>query len=201
VIIENLFPIPIGFFKFEEELTESQKNILIDQPQRPNDGNTSSVDKYILKQKKLANLTTFIEKCAHEYLMATICPKNDVRLRITQSWLNWTKPGQFHHKHAHPNSIISGCFYVDANKDTDKIFFYRDGYQQIKFPPIDWNAYNSESWWYSVGSGDLVFFPSSLTHMVMPVGGENTRISLAFNTFPVGYVGDEDELTALHLDK
>lgn len=201
MIIENLFPIPIGFFKLEEELTESQKKILVDQPQRPNDGNTSSVDKYILKQKKLANLTTFIEKCAHEYLMATICPKNDVRLRITQSWLNWTKPGQFHHKHAHPNSIISGCFYVDANKDTDKIFFYRDGYQQIKFPPIDWNAYNSESWWYSVGSGDLVFFPSSLTHMVMPVGGEDTRISLAFNTFPVGYVGDEDELTALHLDK
>ncbi|NDJ15538.1 MAG: hypothetical protein EBY17_30920, partial [Acidobacteriia bacterium] len=71
VIIENLFPTPIGFFKFEEGLTETQKTFLSEQDQRPNDGNTSSVDKYILKQKKLANLTTFIEKCAHEYLMAT----------------------------------------------------------------------------------------------------------------------------------
>lgn len=191
--MENLFPIPIGFFKYDGKIDIS------DEEQRPNDGNTSSVDKYILK--KFPDLTTFIEKSLHTYLMSTICPKNDTHLRITQSWLNWTKPGQYHHKHAHPNSLISGCYYVNANKETDKIFFYRDGYQQIKFPPVEWNAYNSESWWYSVGTGDLVFFPSSLTHMVQPVGGEDTRISLAFNTFPVGYVGDEDELTALHLRK
>lgn len=201
MIIENLFPTPIGMFKFEEGLTPEQIEFLTNQDQRPNDGNTSSVDKYILKQKSLANLTTFIEKSLHEYLMATHCPKNDVRLRITQSWLNWTKPGQFHHKHAHPNSLISGCFYVNANKETDKIFFYNDKYKRIKFPPVEWNVYNSESWWYPVGTGDLIFFPSELSHMVQTVGGEETRISLAFNTFPVGYVGDEDELTALHLEK
>lgn len=196
MLLENLFPTPIGFFDYPGEV---DKKFLLDQPQRPNSGNSSSVDKYILK--KLPDLTTFIEKCVHEYLMATICPKNDVRLRITQSWLNWTKPGQFHHKHAHPNSLISGCYYVNANKETDKIFFYRDGYNRIKFPPIDWNAYNSESWWYPVGTGQLILFPSELTHMVEPVGGEETRISLAFNTFPVGHVGDEDELTALYLGK
>ena len=201
MIIENLYPIPIGFFKHEEGITEDQTTFMVEQEQRPNDGNTSSVNRYLMKEKKLASLTTFIEKCAHEYLMATICPKNDVRLRITQSWLNWTKPGQFHHKHAHPNSLISGCYYVKANKETDKIFFYRDGYKRIKFPPVEWNSYNSESWWYPVGTGDLVFFPSELTHMVQPVGGEDTRISLAFNTFPVGHVGDEDELTALYLGK
>lgn len=194
MVIENLFPVPIGFFNYNDKV-----DIDINQLQRSNDGNTSSVDKYILK--KLPDLTTFIEKSLHTYLMSTICPKNDTHLRITQSWLNWTKPGQYHHKHAHPNSLISGCYYVKANKETDKIFFYRDGYQQIKFPPIEWNSYNSESWWYPVGTGDLVFFPSYLTHMVQPVGGEETRISLAFNTFPVGYVGDEDELTALHLRK
>jgi uncharacterized protein (TIGR02466 family) len=201
MIIENLFPTPIGFFKFEEGLTEAQTKFLVEQEQRQNDGNTSSVDKYILKQKKVASLTTFIEKCAHEYLMATINPKFDARLRITQSWLNWTTPGQFHHKHAHPNSLISGCYYVNANKETDKIFFYREGYKRIKFPPVDWNAYNSESWWYPVGTGDIILFPSELTHMVQPVGGEDTRISIAFNTFPVGHVGDEDELTALYLGK
>ena len=201
MIVENLFPTPIGFFEFEDGLTSDQMDFLMGQDQRPNDGNTSSVEKYILKNKNLDNLTTFIEKSLHEYLMATICPKHDTHMRITQSWLNWTKPGQFHHKHAHPNSVISGCFYVNANKDSDKIFFYRDGYSQIKFPPVEWNQYNSESWWYPVGSNTLVFFPSSLTHMVQPVGGEETRVSLAFNTFPVGYVGDEDELTALHLEK
>ena len=194
MVINNLFPIPIGFFEHNEQIDTQYLDSL---EQRANESNTSSVDKYILK--KLPDLTTFIEKSLHTYLMSTICPKNDTHLRITQSWLNWTKPGQYHHKHAHPNSLISGCYYINANKETDKIFFYRDGYQQIKFPPIEWNAYNSESWWYPVGTGDLVFFPSNLTHMVQPVGGEDTRISLAFNTFPVGYVGDEDDLTALCL--
>jgi uncharacterized protein (TIGR02466 family) len=196
VVIENLFPIPIGFFNYDGEV-----DIDLDQPQRPNDGNTSSEDKYLLKQKKLLNLRQFIEKALHEYFMATYCPKNDAHLKITQSWLNWTKPGQYHHKHAHPNSLISGVYYINAHKHSDKIFFYRDGYQHIKFPPVEWNPYNSESWWYPVGTGDLVLFPSSLTHMVQPVEGEDTRISLAFNTFPIGVIGDENELTALRLEK
>lgn len=194
--IENLFPTAIGFFKYDGEL---DNDILVNQPQKSNEGNTRSLNTYLLKDKKLIILRQFIEKSLHEYFMATYCPKNDTHLKITQSWLNWTKPGQFHHKHAHPNSLISGCFYVKANKETDKIFFYRNCYKQIKFPPVEWNAYNSESWWYPVETNSLVLFPSDLTHMVQPVGGEETRISLAFNAFPVGYVGDENELTALHL--
>jgi uncharacterized protein (TIGR02466 family) len=199
--LEGLFPTPIGFFKFEDGLTDAQTKFLVDQQQRPNDGNTSSENRYILREKVVANLTTFIEKCAHEYFMATFSPKNDVRLRITQSWLNWTKPGQFHHKHAHPNSFISGCFYPKADKTKDKIFFYKDGYQPIKFPPVEWNLFNSDSWWFPVGSGDLIFFPSHLTHMVQTVDADDTRISLAFNTYPIGHIGDEDELTALYLGK
>ena len=198
MIIENLFPIPIGFFKYDGELN---RDFLLTQPQRANEGNTSSEDKYLLKHKQLLNLRQFIEKSLHEYFMATYCPKNDTHLKITQSWLNWTKPGQFHHRHAHPNSLISGCFYLNARKESDKIFFYREGYQRLVLPPAEWNPYNSESWWYSVGTGDLILFPSSLTHMVQPVEGEETRISLAFNTFPIGFLGGEDELTALRLEK
>lgn len=196
--IENLFPTPIGFFSYDGEIDH---DFLINQPQRNNEGNTTSQDTYILKNKKLLNLHQFIEKSLHEYFMATYCPKNDTRLKITQSWLNWTKPNQFHHKHAHPNSLISGCYYINARKDSDKIFFYRDGYQTFKFPPADWNQYNSDSWWLPVGTRDLIFFPSSLTHMVQPVEGEETRISLAFNTFPIGDMGCEMDLTALRLDK
>ena len=198
MIVENLFPTPIGFFKYENKIN---KEFLTTQPQRANEGNTSSVDRYILKHKHLLDLRQFIEKCLHDYFMATYNPKNDTRLKITQSWLNWTKPGQHHHKHAHPNSLISGCYYVNAHKETDKIYFYRDGYQRLKFPPVEWNAYNSDSWWFPVGSGDLILFPSSLTHMVQPVEGDETRISLAFNTFPIGEIGDEDELTALKLER
>lgn len=201
MIMESIFPTPVGFFKNEEVMSDKTIKFLSEQKQRPNQGNTSSEDRYILKQKCLSDLTYFIEKSLQEYFMATFCPKNDVRLRITQSWLNWSAPGQWHHQHAHPNSLISGCYYVNANKETDKIYFFKNKYEPIKFPPVEWNTYNSESWWFPVGTGELVLFPSHLTHKVEPVEGTDTRISLAFNTFPVGFVGDEDELTALYLEK
>ena len=199
--MEHLFPTPVGFFSFEEQLPEETIKFCKEQKQYNNDGNTTSENTYILKEKCLSNLTTFIEKCVHEYFMATICPKNDVRLRITQSWINYSEPGQYHHLHAHPNSFISGCYYINANKETDKIFFHKNYYESIKFPPIEWNIYNSESWWFPVGTGDVILFPSSLSHRVAPVEGTDTRISISFNTFPVGYVGDEKNLTALHLEK
>jgi hypothetical protein len=93
---------------------------------------------------------------------------------------------------------VSGVLYVRADKVKDKIYFYKSEYQPIRFPSNHYNPYNSESWWLDVGAGDLMLFPSSLTHMVETVHGSD-RVSLAFNTFPVGYVGDEEELTALRL--
>lgn len=70
----------------------------------------------------------------------------------------------------------------------------------IKLPPSEWNVWNSESWWFEVGTGDLVLFPSHLQHMVETVQGEQTRISLSFNTFPVGLVGEEVDLTGLRVE-
>jgi uncharacterized protein (TIGR02466 family) len=118
---------------------------------------------------------------------------------MTQSWLNFTKPGEFHHKHAHPNSLISGVYYFNADKENDKIYFYDDEYQRIKIQPKDWNYHNSKSWWYPVGTGDLVIFPSELTHMVDVTTSKETRISLAFNVFAKGVFGQEEHLTALYL--
>jgi uncharacterized protein (TIGR02466 family) len=199
--VHNLFPTPVAYFDLGRELTDGETEFLMGQEQRPNQGNMTSKDNFVLRHKAMTGLRQFIEDSMAEYFAATANPKGNVHLRITQSWLNYTEPGQYHHKHAHPNSLVSGVFYVKANPETDKIYFYRDGYQQIKLPPKDWNLYNSESWWLSVGTGQLVLFPSSLTHMVETVTGDDTRISLAFNTFPVGNVGDELNLTGLNLEE
>jgi uncharacterized protein (TIGR02466 family) len=191
-MIHNLFPTPIGFYKVE--ITEL--DAILSQEQRSNTGNTTSVNNNLLDV--LPDLKKQVLVHLDDYFQSVYQPKHDVKLRITQSWANYTNAGQFHHKHAHPNSFVSGVLYPKADKEKDKIFFYKDGYQQIKIPPKDWNHWNSESWWFEVGVGDLVLFPSSLTHMVETVNGES-RVSIAFNTFPVGYVGDDLDLTGLHL--
>jgi uncharacterized protein (TIGR02466 family) len=180
------------------DFTTDETDFVAAQPTHKNMGNTTSNDRYVLRHDTLANLAAFVQSSVDEYVKAVYAPKEAVSLRVTQSWLNYTKPGEFHHKHAHPNSFISGVLYLKAAKERDRIYFYRDGYQQIKLTTDNWNLYNSESWWFEAATGEMLLFPSSLTHMVETVQGDE-RISLSFNTFPVGYVGHEESLTALHL--
>ena len=198
-MIHNLFPQPVGIYKMDRSLTNKEIEFIKGQDTRPNMGNVTSVDNTILRNKELTKLRDFIESSLSDYFTTVYNPKHKVSLRITQSWCNYTEPGGWHHKHAHPNSFVSGVFYPQANKETDKIHFYREGFQQIKFPPENWNIWNSESWWFEAGTGDLLLFPSSLEHMVEPVQGDETRISLSFNTFPVGNIGEEISLTGLNL--
>ena len=197
--LHGLFAQPVGFFDLGRELTEEEKFFLMELDQRPNTGNRTSANNFVLRDKLMTSLRGWMEDCVAEYFKATTNPKHDVTLRLTQSWVNYSEPGQYHHKHAHPNSFVSGVFYIQTNPN-DKIFFYRDGYQQIKFPPAEWNSWNSESWWFEAITGRLIIFPSSLTHMVPTVEGEDVRVSLSFNTFPAGTVGEEMDLTGLKLE-
>jgi uncharacterized protein (TIGR02466 family) len=197
--IHNLFPTAIGRYKLDRDLTAEELSFLKNQETRSNMGNVTSTDNTILKAKELVTLREFIDESVSNYFHTVYNPKHKVNLNITQSWTNYTEHGQYHHKHAHPNSFVSGVFYIQADSNKDKIYFYKDAYEQIKFPPENWNDWNSESWWFEVGTADLILFPSSLTHMVQTVESDQTRISLAFNTFPVGSIGEEASLTGLQI--
>lgn len=199
-MIHNLFPTPVGIYQLDRDLTAKELSFLKNQETRNNMGNTTSIDNTILKAKELTQLRDFVETKVSDYFTTVYNPKHKVNLKITQSWTNYTEPGQYHHKHAHPNSFVSGVFYIQADKNKDKIYFFRDGYEQIKFPPSEWNVWNSESWWFEAETCKLILFPSSLTHMVQTVESDQTRISLSFNTFPVGSVGEEMDLTGLKLE-
>jgi len=203
-IINNLFPTPIYMTNMDRPFTKQELQFVNKQKNHctKNDGNVSSIDNYILNRKELKNIKKFLDEACKDYLKKIICPKNNIELYITQSWLNYTETNQYHHRHEHPNSIVSGVLYFDSDKDNDKIkFFSNIKYQQIK-PEIDdtkYNIWNSTSWWFPVETGQLVMFPSSTTHQVDVKKGTNTRISLAFNTFYKGTIGSNSNLTELIL--
>ena len=195
----NLFPTAVTYFDFGSKLTDLELKFITEQETRNNDGNTTSVNNNLFESAELAEVARFCEESLQQYFKEVYAPKHDVTPYITQSWANYTKKGQWHHKHEHPNSFISGVFYVQAQKDIDKIYFYKNGYQQIKLPTDNYNLYNSDSWWLGVEIGQLILFPSHLTHMVQTVQTDETRISISFNTFLKGYIGNDMELTGLHL--
>jgi len=203
-IIHSIFPIPIYTTKMNRGFTKQELNFVKQQKKHctNNEGNINTKDNYILNRKEFKNIKKFLDKHCKEYLDTVICPQNNIELYITQSWLNYTESNQYHHRHEHPNSVVSGVLYFDSDIKNDKILFsHSKGYQQIR-PTIDktkFNIWNSETWFFPVETGNLFMFPSSTTHQVETKKGINTRISLAFNTFYKGSVGSNSELTELIL--
>lgn len=195
----ELFPTAVGLFDLGRDLTETELKFLKNQKTTANIGNTTTVKRNLLEEKKLNKLKNFITASIDEYFKTVINPVQDTSLRITQSWCNYSEKDQWHHQHSHPNSFISGVFYVQASKGQDKIFFHRKLLPLLRTPPKEWNPYNSETWWVEVYTGRLVIFPSSLEHRVDKVCTNETRISLSFNTFPTGNFGDDSSLTGLKL--
>ena len=202
--INSIFPTPIYVTKMERGFTKQELNFVNEQKRHcnKNKGNINTKDSYILNRKEFKNLKKFLDKCIKDYLNKIICPSKNIELYITQSWLNYTEENQYHHQHAHPNSVVSGVLYFDSDVENDKIIFSHPvPYTQIK-PDIDktkFNLWNSETWFFPVKTGDLFMFPSSTSHQVDTKKGNNTRISLAFNTFYKGNLGLELSLTELKL--
>ena len=203
-IIQNIFPTPIYTTKIDRGFTKQELNFVEQQKKHctNNQGNINTKDNYILNRKEFKNIKKFLDKHCKDYLDRIICPKNNIELYITQSWLNYTEANQYHHRHEHPNSVVSGVLYFDSDIKKDKILFTSSkGYQQIR-PDTDkekFNLWNSHTWFFPVETGNLFMFPSSTTHQVETKQGNNTRISLAFNTFYKGSVGSNSELTELIL--
>lgn len=199
--IQSLFPTPIVSNKFTNSFVKKEKEFIQSHADKviKSTFNNISKDKYILEYMEMGRIRKFIEENIKIYLKEVVCANDKVSLRITQSWLNYTETGRSHHRHTHPNSYISGIFYFNADPELDRVYFLKEEYKQILISPESFNHWNSTSWWLPVGTGDLLLFPSSLMHMVDNTVSKDTRISLSFNTFPVGTIGNEINADALHL--
>ena len=154
-------------------------------------GNGSSVRTDVLSD--MSDLNEWIQWELNEYWKTTISNSGRATPRITQSWLNYTTTGQSHHAHYHTNSIVSGVYYPLADPQYDTITFERPRQNSIEFHQWGLNEWTAPAVHYSVGSGQLILFPSSLVHWVNTVTQQNhQRISLSFNTWFDGSVGNKE---------
>lgn len=197
--ILSLFPTPVGLFELGRDLTQKELNFFEGLKTRNNAANLVSLERNVLQKPQMKKIREFIENSMNLYFNNMYKPKFELELYITQSWVNYTKNGESHHRHTHPNSIISGVFYCQSNDETDKIHFHKNIIREIKIVPSEFHVYNSDVWWIPAKTGTLLIFPSTLSHSVDPIQSQKTRISLSFNTFVKGKIGAEDELTFLEL--
>lgn len=199
--VMGLFPIPVLSFQVERSFTKEEKNFFALHSKKTfdNEGNVSSLNKYILNEVEMSTIKSEVQKAIDVYLNQIIIPENKLEIYVTQSWLNYTKENQYHHRHNHSNSFLSGVYYIDVDENSDQIHFSKEGYRQINVTPKEWTVWNSEEWWIPVKTGKIVVFPSNLVHKVAVKKGKNTRCSLAFNTFIKGKMGSYNSATELEI--
>ena len=192
-----VFPTPVQIYKYENSIEKELKYIEgVEWKQQVANANFKTKDSYLTKHEQLKDLTSFFKECIDDYCNTII--NSEQRLVITQLWGNKNPKGSKHHEHVHPNSILSGVFYLRQDPKLPPIQFSKSNQESMKLDPRKYNTYNAETFLLPCTSGELILFPSNLRHSVPVNMGEEERISLSFNTFSVDALGSEENLT--HLD-
>lgn len=195
------FTIPLYEFSADEQLTNKALEIAKSQTYRPNQNNKSSTMQPI-KSKELIN---WFNSCLEEV-------KNDIYkdpifdIKVTDAWCNKTSYTEKHHTHIHPNSVLSGVFYLTTHEKKCKTkFFLANPYHQYDFNKT---LYTSENFVttekYIVTeikpvAGKLIIFPSSLDHGVDLNTTIEDRYTISFNSFFSGTLGKKDNATLLNI--
>lgn len=190
----SLFPSCLLLNTMEEPFTNDELDCILEYKDevRGNTGNITTKDVLVLENPRLARLKRIAEEALQDYLIQFYNPINPdkIKLVVTQSWLNYTDKTQYHHKHYHHNSVISGCIYINANKEKDSIVFgKRMTGENWQIQALEQNYFNCNEFTVNVGTGDIVLFPSNMLHSVPKTEHDYTRISLAFNSFWEGELG------------
>ena len=193
----QIFPTPILITKYESDLSKELKYVdSLPYKEQKGNANFKSQDTYLMEIEELKNIKNFFYESLNRYTKNI--SQSDQRLVITQCWANKNPPGSLHHEHVHPNSMLSGVFYLRQDKTLPPIQFAKSVQGSMKLDPKKFNVLNSEIFLLPCIVGELLLFPSNLKHSVPINKGHEARISLSFNTFSVDALGSEESLT--HLD-
>ena len=158
-----------------------------------------SKDTFILDNPEMSRVKQFIEFKLKDFIIKVMGSDNE--LVITQSWFNKCGKGESHHLHRHPNSMISGVWYPFCHEKLPPIEFKIGQERETSFSIKKFNHFNCSSFMIHLNMGDLILFPSNLNHSVPPNQSDEERISLSFNTWFKGNLGDKKSLTYLPLDR
>lgn len=133
---------------------------------------------YVLELSEFSEIKDFISSTIGGF--CEINKINSDSLRFTCSWLNEYELNGYQDLHAHPDSMLSGVFYIESDEKKDLIFQAPWHFLQPRFPRYnEVNLTNCHNIEYESRIGRCYLFPSHLMHRTMPA--TSNRLSLSFN--------------------
>ena len=104
--------------------------------------------------------------------------------RLDSLWVNLLKPGGHHAAHLHPNSFLSGSFYVEVPPASGAIRFEDPRLAMMMAAPMRRDDAPEERRNFvdvDPAAGMLLLWESFLRHEVRPHTGKGERLSVSFN--------------------
>lgn len=200
----DLFPTPLYVTTYDKDLTNIVKYFDNQEMNEPNGGyGIISKNSYVIDNEACKPLSDWIMD--HFRKFATDVMRYEYEeLQFAQSWLTYKKPGQFHRAHTHPNTIIAGVFYYDVQEDDAAICFSKEArsYNRSYIEPSllpDFQNYphSQEEIYFKPNQGNLIIFPSYLTHGVPPNTTNRVRKALGVNALTKGTLGDKETISEI----
>ena len=117
-----------------------------------NIGNLMSKDDRVLVNEELSSLKEFIDRHIIFYTEKVLRLKPENTVFITQSWINRSKTNDFHPKHKHPNSLLSGVMFLTGRvgDEMPPIRFHRgNDLLPLELEFEEYNDFNSGVKWFS----------------------------------------------------
>lgn len=111
----------------------------------------------------------------------------DKKYQITNIWININKPQGYNVAHTHPDSDLSGVFWINTPQNSGDLRFESPNhftqYKTIQnFNDEIKNSLNYyHDFWLQPTEGKLIIFPSDIKHFVETNQSDEDRISISFN--------------------
>ena len=186
----NISPTPIYYIpNTEYNISEEELNVINSIPMITNKFCELSESVHVLDLEGLSGIKKLCQYHVDQFTKEVCKIRQD--FYIQTSWVTKKYKSQFHQLHTHPNSIMSGIFYIDVTRDMGPLTFKNENFLTKKFDFAydyeEWNAINSSTYSLNVTSNSIVIFPSWLNHSVEENQSDTPRISIAFNVFVKDY--------------
>jgi len=176
----SIFNFPIYSFQASEHFTDKVLSDVKSLKWKKNMYNEVTEGDYYNK-----NLIDWFDICIEEIKKANAISA-DIKLPVTACWANKTTLLMKHHQHNHPNSFLSGIFYLTDNTGSETVFTLENPlYKQFSGLNIGDHLISR----VKPQKGNLIIFPSYLTHSVNTLKEHEVRYTVAFNVFLGGTFG------------
>jgi uncharacterized protein (TIGR02466 family) len=144
----------------------------------------SSIPRVDLLSSSFEELRRRLDEHVYHYAKLLQYDVRKADLRINSMWINIMPPLVTHSGHIHPQSVVSGTFYLQVPPkasslqfEDPRLGFFMNSPAQVRKPEVFRRRFHR----IQPAPGDVILFESWVRHEVPPNQAQKERISVSFN--------------------